>query len=574
MSKEFIERRTGKYLLEEAKHQQDQLAYFTTSKIQENVTEQMMKAWAQRKYITNDHFLNWIKTIFKTGHFLSFYKYFRNPNPAAKLINTRIKEPLSRVFYAEDSYFNYILRGKQTVCPEELEDNFEKELFEKLIYRHNDILIHDLKDVNIPFREFINIEDVIAIESKHNRIQRIAYSAFAVVEEIEYKGYVFLDDISYKFYSTDYTMLIDEPHDLGYCPATFLTHENFSDNEIVKKSMFSYLRSDLEEYVFLKTLQKMTEPNGAIPIITQLDTKKKSSNNTKAGSPKQPVASNIMGNKSSDEARESVGSQTTEGTIMQAGTVITVPVMKDAHGKINTDLVKNLVDFHYIPIEALEYLKSRILEIEQNIIISILGDYSEANESAKNELQVSKSYVSKEDKLRWLGSVMSKTRSLSDRTMLGLKYGIDSIEANIFYGSDFFLESQKELYEMFQKSPNNIERKNILSRLAKSRNRDNKEKSDRESILYKILPYASDTEFSMSVSQNMVDPVTFQLQVRFDYWVAMWEAKYGSVVSFWEDKNLSDSEKLVLLNNLISEMIESNINLNKIQDGKEEPENS
>ena len=564
MSREFIEKRTGRDSIEEAESQQRQLSYFTTSKVQKQVTEKSLKAWIERKYITDDHFINWIKTIFKTDNFLSFYKYCRNPNASAKLINNRIKEPLSRVFYSEDGYFNYVIRGKSVDEPKELQDGFEKQLFEKLLYRHNDIIVHDLKGPNEPYRQFVEINNVVAIEVINNKISQIAYTASVMMDDKEYMGYVYLNDDSYIFYTRDYTEIINEPHDLGYCPAHFITHENFGDNQIVKKSMFSYLRADLEEYVFLKTLQRMTEPNGAIPVVTQLNTKAKGRNGTKANDKHEPMGSTI-GGKQSKDVRENVSA---EGSVLQAGTIVKVDPIKNATGDINMDVVKNLVNFHYIPIEALDYLKGRILEIEQNLIISILGDYSESNEEAKNELQVSKSYVSKEDKLRWLGDIMSHTRTNSDLTMLGLKYGINSVEANIFYGSDFFLETQKELYSMFENSPNNIERKNILSRLAKSRNRNNKEKALKESILYLLLPYASDKDFQASVKSQMVDPITFQLQTRFNYWIAMWEAQYGSITVFWNDSDQTDSEKLVLLNKLIEDLISSNINLKDLENGK------
>ena len=117
-----------------------------------------------------------------------------------------------------------------------------------------------------------------------------------------------------------------------------------------------------------------------------------------------------------------------------------------------------------------------------------MGDYSEANESAKNELQVSKSYVSKEDVLRWVSLSLSEAHSQSDYTMLSLKYGKESVSVDLFYGSDFFLESQETLYKMFEDAPNPIERTNILIRLAQSRNKFNKGKALRETILYNFYP--------------------------------------------------------------------------------------
>ena len=68
----------------------------------------------------------------------------------------------------------------------------------------------------------------------------------------------------------------------------------------------------------------------------------------------------------------------------------------------------------------------------------------------------------------------------------------------------------------------------------------------------------------------MVETITFQLQSRFNYWIGMFEANYGNIYTFWNEMNASDSEKIILLNNLIEDLIKTNINLNKLEnDGKE-----
>ena len=124
------------------------------------------------------------------------------------------------------------------------------------------------------------------------------------------------------------------------------------------------------------------------------------------------------------------------------------------------------------------------------------------------------------------------------------------------------METQAKLYEMFKISPNAIERKNILIRLAQRRNMFNKEKSKREVILYKIMPYASDKDFELAVEKDRVDDDIFEFQSRFMYWISKFEATYGNIATFWNDTEGSESEKTILLNNLIFNLIQT-------QDGKE-----
>jgi hypothetical protein len=78
----------------------------------------------------------------------------------------------------------------------------------------------------------------------------------------------------------------------------------------------------------------------------------------------------------------------------------------------------------------------------------------------------------------------------------------------------------------------------------------------RESILYKLLPFANDKDFNTALSQNIVDDTTKQLQLRFNYWIDLLEAEYGDLVAFWEgDESTTETEKIVFINNLIKNKI-------------------
>jgi hypothetical protein len=561
MSKEFIEAKVGSYSLEKAVRQQQQLSYLTTSEIQENINVEYFENYIDKKYYTSEDFLNWIKNIFRDQNFLSFAKYFRKPNPSSKLINARIKEPLSRVFFSEDSYFNYTISGEDVEYPPELDDGFEERLFNSVIFNHNDIIVHDLFGVNNPIRFFLDIDKVVAIEVIRKKITQLAYSATTTINGEVVKGYVYLDSERYAFYSVDIELLFEETHDLGVCPATFVVNDDFDKDPIIKKSIFSYLRSDLEEYTFLKTLQKMTDANGAIPIVTKIKTKELTgSGEDFDAKEKEPMSVEQLGSQTATETRASAGSA--GQSVLQPGTVITVPAIEKADGGVDVELSKNFLTFHYTPVKALEYLNTRIKEIEQNIITSAIGDYSEGNEASMTELQVSKGYVSKEDKLRWLSNTMSASRQASDWMMLSLAHGRNQVTADTFYGSDFFLETQSKIYDMFNKSPNSIERTNLLIRLTQRRNMFNRDKAQREVILYKMLPYSSDEDFEISVDNEMVGNIEFQLQTRFNYWIARFEAFYGSITAFWNNLENEESEKIVIINNLITNLIQT-------QNGKE-----
>ena len=546
-----------------AQKQQKQIQYFATSSIQEEITIEYLRQWVNRNYRGNDQFLNWVKMVFRTDNFMSFYKYLRFPLISAKIVNDEIKPQLKRVFFADDSYFNYTVSKKETHDPEECNSGFfNNEFFDKILFEHNSVVVHDLDNINEPYREIINIDKVVAIDSEHGVIKRIAYLSDADVTESVFTsqigtitGYSYVDDKEYIFYDKQYNILNRVPHDLGVCPADWISSENFStDNDIVKKSILSYVKNDLEELVFLKTLQRMTEPNGAIPVVVKLkgNVVSKIGENIKGASGKEPMASSSVGSQQADTGNVLNGSESQ----LQAGSVINVPINKKTDGSIDSEITKNYFQFHYIPVESLNYLNERIQEIESNIIISVLGDYQEQNSSAKNELQVSKSYSNKEDKLRWLSAELSRIKKLSDFKLLALKYGKDNVQIDVFFGSDFFLETETDLYNNFAIAPNAIERRSILTRLAQVKNKFNHNKAKKEKILYKLMPYVSDKDFDTANAKGTIDPITFEYQTRFNYWITMFEASYGEINMFWDQLgDMKESEKLILINNLIKTII-------------------
>lgn len=553
--KDFVQKKINDSSIALATRQQEQICYFTQSSIQDEVNIEYIRQWAQRKYLTNDYFLNWLKAVFKEENFLSFYKYFRKPLPSARLVNDKIKTGLKRVFHAEDSYFNYIVRGEHIEEPLELDKNhFNNKLFNAILFNYNDILIHDLKGVNEPYRDFVSIKNVISIESHDSKIHKIAYKAKVNIDGNEVYGFIYMDKDSYIFLDKDYNELMNIPHDLGECPADYITSEAFSDDDIVRKSIFSYVKEQFEEYVFLKTMQRMTEPNGAIPIVTMLNVPEKNrQGRSKDGVDGEPMSSHSISSQQSEFNGDVIGQP--NSSPYQAGSVLRVPLIRKTDDSVDMELAKNLLTFNYIPVDILSYINERVKQIEKDIIVDVLGDYSEENEDAKNEFQVAKSYDNKQDKLRGLSIEISRVSNISDRKILALKHGRDSVHVDCFYGSDFFLETQEDLYNQFPLCPNTIERRNNLVRLTKNRNKFNPDKALRESLMYKLMPYPSDKDFDKALDRGLVDDITFLYQNRFTTWIDRFDERYGELGFFWNLLEGEDSSKINTINNLITDII-------------------
>ena len=576
----FIKSKKNSNELLIASKQQSQLSYFTESKVQDDISIDYLTAWAQRKYRTNDYFLNFVKTVFKTDNFLLIYKYLRHPLPSARLINDKVKTPLKRVFYSEDPFFKYEIKGELVKHPDGLEsEEFNENIFNALLFRHNDIMVVDLKDINSPFKTIISIDNVVALDSYNSVISRIAYSVEVEVDGKPEIGVLYIDSERYSFYKKEEngelseTPSLDIPHDLGRCPADYISAEHWSESEIIRKSMFSFDREELEEYVFLKTLQRMAEPSGAIPTVTMLKTGVENDDpDSKGSSDGEPM--------SLDQIQSQVASErsTVDGgrSIMQAGNMIEVPLIRKEDGSVEMDVVTNYLNFFYIPVESLNYISGRVKEIKASIISNVLGDYTESAvpQGSKSDLEAGINIVSRQDKLRDLSVQLSRIRTRSDYNWLALKFGKENVKNEAFYGSDFFLETQKSIYELIKSAPNPIEVKSLLIKSARNRNRFNVDNFTREFILYHLIPYGVKEDFDIAVKEKQVGDITFQYQTRFNYWIGLFESLYGDILTFWKSLSGTENEKVVLINNLITIIIRDNYEKSSASEsvqGKENP---
>lgn len=559
---DFIQTKSGGTELANARRQQEELSYFTESNIQEEINYEYINQWAERKWVNDDVFLNFVKAVFRTENAMTFYKYLRFPVPSAHIVNDKLKDQLQRVFFAEDAFFKYQVNGQSVETPEQLDiKKFNKLIFNALLFRHNDILFHDLRDINEPYRHLIPITRVVAIESKNSVIKQICFTAVVEIEEKPVKGFLYADAENYMFFDDKLKEepLFVIPHDLGQCPADYISAEPFSsDNDIVRKSVFSYVKPVMEEYCFLKTLQRMTDPNGVIPITTEVEAKIQKRDGVDTDGPHgHPMNIKEIGGQRSEIGSEVIGAN--KDNPLSTGTRISIPpeAIREQDGRINMDLVKHWINFHHLPVEPMEYIKTRIFELEQQINIAVTGGFTAFNKEAKNEFQIKQELNNEQDKLRDISLQLTRIRNRSDYKMLALELGPDRVEVDCFYGSDFFIESPAFLYEQFKNAPNPIERRALLIRISQMRFMFNESKKLHDRITYSLLPYVSDDDFDKAIARE-IDDVLFEYQNRFNYWINTFEAEYGDLVFFWtEVLEGTNSQKLQRINNLIIQIIQN-----------------
>jgi hypothetical protein len=562
--KEFVEKGVNASSVAEAVKQEQQLIYFTRSEIQADYPFiNNLQNWLDRNYTTGDAFMDYVKSVFKPDIAIKYFKFLRKPVVSAKIVNQRIIPSLKRVFHAEDSTFNYVVEGiedsefnKDLMDPE----TFQL-LFKNLLFYHNSIHVTDVSanGDNMPLQFFIRIHKVRSIEvDEKGNIVAIAYRSCLIDSEgKEIKGFTYIDDKAYKFYTEEkYIEIVNNPHDLGYCPARFISTDWIEDTKVVRKSIFSYIRPDMEEYVFLKTIQRMVEPNGAIPVAFRLDFEEETAGPETPGPENQPAGDGIMGAKTPERTSSTNGINPGEG-LLNPGQIFDIPINQDVDGKIDSDVVQNMFHWVFIPTEQLEYLDKRIKDIEQAIVMAIIGDTIGQTEQPQNELQVQKSLTILQNTLRELSQNLSTVKTGTDRDYLNVRYGPTMVKfVQAYFGSDFFIETEDMLLKKLEKAPNPVERKNLLIRINANKFHKNPMKLGRMKILYNLLPFTVDADFNKAVAHELVDEPTKKLQLQFDYYINIFEATYGDIVEFFNEmENQTVAERYVVIKNLLNQII-------------------
>lgn len=527
-AKEFIEKSVGYNFLVKASRQQRDLRALLISETQGQVYTENVSDWCE-SVSANDAMLNWVQAIFKIDNYQSFVKYLRFPLVSSFLANTDIEPQLKRLFFSDDAYNSYMVSNDITEEPPYLHSSdFSKQIFKKYLYSGNDVIYHELRD-GIPKRRFVSVDLVVAIQPKNEEeIQRIAIKTI----HNEKETIIYIDEEKYIDYDVESKEFSDPvEHGLGFCPVSWVSPKSFNNDYIVRDSKYSRMRSLFEDYVFYSTLQKMVDPNGAIPIAVMFDSKEKDGAVNPDEKDDTPMSSwKVIGHKKKPK-----------NGLLQSGTIIKVPIQKDSEGKIDTSLAKNYLNFYRSPVDSLNYLKERIKEIERKIVTAAVGDYFEPNSVAKNELDTSKSYISKQDKLRNDSESISYALQMSNKIMISLANQGKEVKVINDLGTDFFIETKQQLLDQFEKAPNIIERTRIIVRIAKNSANGHEDRLIKEELYYSLLPYVSDKDFKTALDLDIVTEVNKYLQLNFQKVIFEFESLYGDIVEFY--KNQTDDKK-------------------------------
>lgn len=432
---------------------------------------------------------------------------------------------LFRIFYAQDSYFNYRFTDDSLGADwaEYRDDLFWRvKGFEAMQTAIDSVWIAAVPGDQVtefpePENKLINIENVLAIEN--DKYNNCIYVVFKLGQWI----YVY-DDTSFRVWESKGNELKGEAleafHDLEYCPARMFWSERLvSSNDINKEAPITKELTDLDWLLWHQTSKRYLDLANAYPTTITYDmdgdyADDDITTNEQRNTSKKPSGNHLMG----------------------PGSHVQVPAPR---GVDEADLMKNPMQIINPDVETLQWHVKEEVRLTDKIFKSVVGtDQEVKNDTAKNELQIQGSYESQTSVLLRVKQNFEIINKFADSTLCQLRYGERFIACEIDYGTNFFLKGvddlQVELKEAKESGASEVIVAAIGENILNTRYRDDKQNRERADIISDLdpLPGKTITEAIEILQNGGIDKINFIIKSRLISFVGRFERENTDIVNF------------------------------------------
>lgn len=566
--REVLRTKPQSKLITEAVKHQNRILLHTASEVNANNSN----PYAQ-------DFLGWVKSLLPYDKFQRFKQLLRTPYTTVGISNEIFTE-FSRIFEGQNPYFNYEFKSSNDSEDWNLylkdnlrnRDFFAHKGFEQLKYSINSILVVDLPleqktSKPEPYYYFLQIENVIHVEINHKGdietlIFNIGKEKIAVYDEQSYRVFKIDGEII--------TLEIENFHDLNYCPATFFWDWNLrKDTQLIKKSPFTDLLSDLDKYLALDTFKEHADLYSSFPIVVSIEEDCGFDGCESGYITTTTSFNNIKTEKWEDVVTSTKCPSCSERALIGAGTNFQIPA------KVMEGTMNKAVEIVSADVKPLEYLSSKINILGNNIKQKIIGNQNKAIDSqAVNELQVLGSFEGKLNTLNKIKRQFERVEKFGNDTVALLRYGNSFVSSTVFYGDEFYLKSIKVLQEEYKTAKQNGEPDDeidaIYRKIIVYKYKGNTEKIDRAWILLNLNPEPHKTveQTKELFLSSAIDKTDYVIKARFNNFIARFEREQTNVVTFGDNLNFNTKIKTIYLEliNYALEGLESESTTNPLKE--------
>jgi hypothetical protein len=490
-----------------------------------------------------------VSNILPHDKFKIFKTLFRYPIRTNEVTSICF-DKLSRIFDGRNPAFNYQFLNsdqrddweyyRQDVLHEP--EVWSKKGWEFFKTEINSILIVDLPAEQStgkypePYFYWLPIESVITYEANPTTgimdfiIFRQDFGRIAVIDRDSYR--IFREEKN-----NIGELLVENPHDLGYCPARFFWDEpvNLREPDIKLSPLTKELEA-LDWFLFFHISKRHLDLYGAYPIYSGYEQACDFSN----GNNGDYCDGGFIRDKDGHYKFDQFGLELLRcpkcgnKRIVGAGSFVEIPIP----GEKQPDL-HNPVQMLSVDRSSLDYNVDEEKRLRDDIITAVVGQNEEVTQrEAFNEQQVKAAFESQSTVLNRIKKGFESAQQFVDETVCRLRYGKQFVSAKVNYGTEFYLYDANELRQRYKSAKeagaSEGELDALQNQIIETEYRNNPTQMQRMLILSELEPYRhlTRTEILDLYGKNLISEDELRIKLNFASYVRRFERENMNILEF------------------------------------------
>ena len=329
------------------------------------------------------------------------------------------------------------------------------------------------------------------------------------------------------------SVLMQNPHGLGYCPARFFFDKPLSSRDKFNRfSYFAPVLGALYDWLKFYSFKEYADHYGAFPVIEQAYTEC-SNEHCNNGYISYPLnEDSVVGGGYTTPVACGACS---DRSLIGPGT--TVRVELDPEGGNDS---RGVLRFIAPDLSGLQYVANKLNEKENFIKVNTVGYNNVLSKEAVNAVQIRGLMESKKKPLLDIKTCLDDTYKWIVYTFADA-YGVQGIECHADFGTEWFILTESDVLEMFEQAKKaglpDGELQSMYTLLIETKYKTNPAKVERMKLLAELDPYPYDSllDLKEKFGLGMVSTEGLKLKGNFVSLINRFEREQGDVVAYAED---------------------------------------
>lgn len=494
-------------------------------------------------------FLGMVEHLIPHDKFVIFQTLFRFPVKTNEVLS-EVYDKLSRIFEGRNPAFSY--QFATTEQRDDWEWYRQEMLGEPMIWATkgweffqteiNSVLIVDLPTEQSagdrypqPYFYWLPIWDIVEYEADRTTGQ-MKYIVFrqngdtvAVIDDESYRIFKAKDDMP------DGKPIVENRHDLGYCPARFFWSEPMSlEYPDIKRSPVTKELDNLDWFLFFSISKRHLDLYGSYPIYSGYEQNCDFRNDNTGDYCDGGFLKDRKGNWLFDANGLVPCPKCHDHRITGAGSFVEVPIPIEGQPDL-----RHPVDMLTVDRESLDYNVEEEKRLRSTIITGIVGTNEEiTTRDALNEQQILANFESQSTVLNRVKKGFESAQQWVDETCCRLRYGSLFLSASVSYGTEFYLFSTDELRDRYKKAKDagmsESELDALHQQIIETEYRNNPQMLQRMLILSELEPYRHLTrgEVQLLYDKGIATLEDYLVKLNFADFIRRFERENMNIIEF------------------------------------------